>query len=110
MVILSLLFCIIFAFCAVLSAFVLSWLGLALNVVAAVLAVLNGALLIACLLGRHFWKKSGRMEKTYIDSFTGWRRGGLLFGKYALAGLAIWEALVVALCILYLIIQPLGLN
>ncbi len=82
-------------------------LGWALNVVAWFLLAVNLALLILLLILRSKWKGTGRQDPVYIDRFTGWRRAGLLAVKYLLLLAPIWEGTVVALCTLYLAVQPI---
>lgn len=82
-------------------------LGWALNVAAWFLLAVNLALLILLLVLRAKWKGTGRQDPAYIDSFTGWRRMGLLLVKYLLLLAPIWEGTAAALCALYLIVQPI---
>lgn len=78
-----------------LGVWLLSLLEVALPVIAAVLLGCNLFLLAVLLLIRHFWAASGTMAKSYIDSFSGWRRVGLLILRYGLLLLILWEVLLV---------------
>lgn len=88
------------------AAIVLPILGVALNVVAGFLLVVNLLFLAVLMFARAKWKQTGRMERSYIDSFEGWKRYGLLSIRVLLTGVVVWEALVVVLCGAYLVIQP----
>lgn len=87
-------------------AFILPWLGMALTTVAAILPACNAGFLALLLFIRHKWKATGRMDKTYIDGFQGWKRYALLAVKVLLTAGVIWEILVVLVCAGLLILQP----
>lgn len=87
-------------------AFILPWLGMALTTVAAILLACNAGFLALLLFIRHKWKATGRMDKTYIDGFQGWKRYALLAVKVLLTAGVIWEILVVLVCAGLLILQP----
>ena len=87
-------------------AFVLSWLGIALTVVAVVLVVCNAAFLALLVFARAKWKATGRMDAAFIDGYIGWKRYALLAVKMLLTGGVIWETIVVLLCAGLLIFRP----
>ena len=87
-------------------AFLLPWLGMALNAVAAVLLAANAGFLAILLFARYKWKATGRMDKGYIGGFQGWKRYALLAVKLLLNAGVIWELLVVLVCGGLLIFQP----
>ena len=87
-------------------AFILPWLGMALTTVAAILLACNAGFLALLLFIRHKWKATGRMDKTYIDGYAGWKRYALLAVKVLLTAGVIWEILVVLVCTGLLILQP----
>ena len=49
------------------------------------------------------------MDRAYVDQYAGWKRYGLLAVSWGLTVLVIWEALVLALGILYFVVRPFGL-
>lgn len=77
------------------------------NIIVGILLMGNLLLLAVLLWVRSLWKRSGRMERAYINGFTGLRRLGLLLVKYTLFLWPAWEGFLVLLCVLYLVIQPL---
>ena len=87
-------------------AFLLPWLGMALTTVAAVLLAANAGFLALLLFIRHKWKATGRMEKTFIDGYEGWRRYALLSVKLLLNAGVVWEIIVALACAALLIFQP----
>lgn len=87
-------------------AFILPWLGMALTTVAAILLACNAGFLALLLFIRYKWKATGRMDKTFIDGYTGWKRYALLAVKVLLTAGVIWEILVVLVCAGLLIFQP----
>lgn len=78
-----------------------------ISVAVTILAVLNTIILIGLFIFRHYWKQAGKLDKTYINSFEGWKRGLLLTVKYALLLLIIWEVLFTLSCVVFLFVQPL---
>jgi len=73
----------------------LSLLSLALPVISMVLLVWNVLVLVFLLLVRRAWKKSGTMDRAYIDGQTGWRRPVLLILRWGLILFILWEVLLV---------------
>ena len=86
--------------------FLMVWLNRVLSVVVAVTLAANAIFLLLLLFFRSRWKATGRMEPGFIDRYEGWRRYGLLGVKLLLTWGAVWEALVVAGCILLLLFHP----
>lgn len=78
-----------------------------INVGVGVLLVVNLLLLILFIGTWTHWKRSGRMEKEYCGSFTGWQRLWRDSMRYLLPLGAVWEVLMILLCLLYLVVQPL---
>lgn len=66
----------------------------------------NLLVLAALLAVRRRMKRAGRLARSYIDSFRGWKRLGLMAVKLVLSLGPLWEAGVIALCALLLVIQP----
>lgn len=89
-----------------LAAWLLMLLNLALPVIAWVLLVWNVLVLAALLLVRHFWKKSGTMDRNHIDALGGWKRVVLLILKYGLLLFVMWEVFLVLACAVYVIWRP----
>jgi len=77
-----------------------------LGIVVTVALVVNGIFLLTLLILRAKWKATGRMEKTFIDSYTGWQHYGLLGVRLLLTWGAAWEALVTVGCVLLLLFHP----
>jgi len=77
-----------------------------LGIVVMAALALNGIFLLALLILRAKWKATGRMEKNFIDSYTGWRHYGLLGVKLLFTWGAVWEALVTVGCALLLLFHP----
>ena len=57
--------------------------------------VCSAAALALLLVLRSVWKKSGKMERAYIDGFAGWKHWALLLGKWALTALIVWQILCI---------------
>lgn len=82
---------------------ILTFLDVALNLFGPILLGLNIAGLAALLLIRWLWKRSGRMDRAYVDAQTGWKRTLLRVLRWVLRVCIIWEALLVAFFAVYLI-------
>ncbi len=109
MVILSMLVCMMFMSGYILLLYLLPLIGFAVNLVMALLTAGSLLLLLLFLLLRRLWKKGGYMDRAYVDQYAGWKRYGLLAVSWGLTVLVIWEALVLALGILYFVVRPFGL-
>lgn len=81
-------------------------LNLALPVIYWILLIWNILVLIVLLLVRHFWKKTGTMDRAYIDALGGWKRIVLLILKYGLLVFIIWEVILVLVCAVLVIWMP----
>lgn len=92
-----------------LLALVLPVLGVALNVIVGLIAAGNLLALAFCLVVWRLWKRSGRMDRTYIDGLEGWRRWALLAGRWVLWLAAAWAALCLLACGWYFIFRPVDL-
>lgn len=79
----------------ILVAGALSLLSVALPVISVILLVCNGFLLVLLLVVRHIWKKSGTMDRRYIDAQTGWKRILLMVFLWGLRLFILWEVLLV---------------
>ena len=66
----------------------------------------NILVLLAFLAIRRRMKRAGRLAWPYIDSFRGWKHLGLIAVKLVLYLGPLWEAGVIAVCALLLVIQP----
>ena len=86
---------------------ILPILGVALNVAAVILFILNLLFFLLLLLLRRNWKQAGRMDRMYIDSFTGFRRFSLQSVKLLFTFGLVWEVLVMLGCVAFLVFQPL---
>jgi len=89
------------------ASILLPFLSTALNIAATGLLVWNAVVLLFLLVLRFLWKRAGRLERRYIQSFSGWKRWALQGMKVLLAAGVIWEILVVAVCIALLVTHPL---
>ena len=87
----------------VLPVAILQFLGFALPLMAPILLGLNIAGLAGLLLIRWLWKRSGAMNRTYIDAQSGWKRTLLRVLRWVLWGCIVWEALLAAFFAGYLI-------
>lgn len=85
---------------------VLYFFHVAMPLIMPIVAVWNQAVLMALLLVRWVWKRSGTMGRGYIDGKTGWHRVILLVLKYGLVVLILWEALIAFLCGTYKLWWP----
>lgn len=85
----------------------LPFLSAALDVVAGGFLAWNLMVLVLMLLARFLWKRAGRMERAYIQSFSGWKRWCLQGTKVLLTVGLVWEAAVIAGCIWLLTDHPL---
>lgn len=81
---------------------ILYFLDIALNLFAPILLGLNIAGLAALLLVRWLWKRSGTMDRAYIDAQTSWKRTLLHILRWVLRVCIVWEALLVAFFAVYL--------
>lgn len=77
---------------------ILYFLNVALNLFAPILLGLNIAGLVLLLLVRWLWKRSGTMDRAYIDGQTGWKRTLLRVLRWVLWVCIVWEILLVLLC------------
>ena len=87
-------------------ALLLAALEVALPVIIGIVMVCNILLLLVLLAVRFVWKRSGTMDRTYIDRKEGWKRWVLLILRCGLLVFILWEIIVIALCAAYLIFQP----
>ena len=79
----------------------------AVNVVVGVILVFNVAVFLVLLLIGSRWRKAGRTKREYLNQYTGWQRLWRFWFKYLLILGPIWEGIIILLCVLYLVIQPL---
>ena len=89
-----------------LLAALLHMLQVALPVIMGIVTVCNILLLLVLLAVRHVWKRSGTMDRSFIDQKTGLLRWLLLILRYGLIAFIVWEIIVIALCAVYLIFRP----
>ena len=87
----------------ILPIMILKFLGFALPLIAPVLLGLNAAGLAGRLLVRWLWRRSGAMDRTYIEAQTGWKRTILRALRWVLTACILWEALLVLLCGAYVL-------
>ncbi len=85
---------------------VLYFFHVAMPLIMPIAAVWNLIVLLALLLVRWAWKRSGTMDRAYIDRKTSWLRALLLVLKYGLVVFILWEVLMVALCGTYQLWWP----
>ena len=78
-----------------------------LNLVMVGFLLVNAGILAALLIARVQWKKNGRMERNYIRSYRGWGYLWRFCVKLLLILGPIWQVLILILCVLYLVTQPL---
>lgn len=81
---------------------ILYFLDVALNLFAPILLGLNIAGLALLLLVRWLWKRTGTMDRAYINAQTDWRRPVLNILRWVLWVCIIWEILLVAFFAVYL--------
>lgn len=79
----------------ILVAGALSLLSVALPVISVILLICNGFLLAMLLVVRHIWKKSGTMDRHYINTQTGWKRILLMVLLWGLRLFILWEVFLV---------------
>lgn len=106
MIILALCFAFLFTGVMLILPVALTLLSVAVPVILTVMLVLNAVFLAVLLVARHLWKRSGRMDRGYIDGLSGWKQVCLRILKYVLLILIVWEALMVLGCALLLIFKP----
>ncbi len=85
---------------------VLYFFHVAMPLIMPIAAVWNLIVLLVLLLVRWAWKRSGTMDRAYIDRKTSWLRALLLVLKYGLVVFILWEVLMVALCGTYQLWWP----
>ena len=78
-----------------LAIWLLSLMSLALPVIAAVLLIWNAAIFTFLLVIRHAWKKTGTMDRSYIDAQIGWKHILFLVLRWGLTLFVIWQLLLV---------------
>lgn len=78
-----------------------------INLVVGVLLAVNLLFMALLMLFWFLERRRGRLDRAYIDRCAGLQKLGLLATKYLLLPAAVWEGLMVLLCALYLVIQPL---
>ena len=89
------------------ASILLPFLSTALNIAATGLLVWNAVVLLFLLVLRFLWKRAGRLERRYIQSFSGWKRWALQGMNVLLAAGVIWEISVILACAGFLILQPI---
>lgn len=77
------------------------------NVAVGIVLAFNAAVFLVLLLIGVRWRKAGRMKREYLNQFKGWQRLWRFWFKYLLILGPIWEGIIILLCVLYLVIQPL---
>lgn len=85
---------------------VLYFFHVAMPLIMPIAAVWNLIVLLVLLLVRWAWKRSGTMDRAYIDRKNSWLRALLLVLKYGLVVFILWEVLMVALCGAYQLWWP----
>ena len=87
-------------------ALLLAALQVALPVIIGIVMLCNILFLLVLLAARHFWKRSGTMDRSFIDQKTGLLHWFLLVLRYGLLVFIVWEIIVIVLCAAYLIFKP----
>lgn len=87
----------------ILPIMILEFLGFALPVIAPVLLALNATGLAGLLLIRWLWKRSGTMDRAYIEVQASWKRVVLRVLRWVLWACILWEALLTVLCGAYVL-------
>ncbi len=90
----------------ILPVMVLYFFQVAMPLIAPILLAWNLTVLAVLLLIRHMWKRSGTMDRSYIDRCSGWRWWLLILLRYGLLLFIVWEILLVLLCGIYVIWRP----
>ncbi len=90
----------------ILPIMVLYFFQVAMPLIAPILLAWNLIVLAVLLLVRHMWKRSGTMDRSYIDRLSGWRWWLLILLRYGLLLFIVWEVLLVILCGAYVIWRP----
>ncbi|WP_251317642.1 hypothetical protein [Flintibacter muris] len=85
---------------------VLYFFQVAMPLIAPILLVWNLIVLAVLLLIRRVWKKSGTMDRSYIDRHSGWKWWLLILLRYGLLVFILWEILLVLFCGAYTIDSP----
>ena len=85
---------------------VLYFFQVAMPLIAPILMVWNLIVLGILLLIRWMWKRTGTMDRGYIDQRSGLARVLLLVLRYGLLLFIVWEAVLVILCGTYLFWWP----
>ena len=85
---------------------VLYFFHVAMPLIMPIAAVWNLIVLLVLLLVRWAWKRSGTMDRAYIDRKTSWLRALLLVLKYGLVVFILWETLIAVLCGTYKLWWP----
>ncbi len=89
---------------------ILYFFQVAMPLIAPILLIWNLIVLAVLLLIRHVWKKSGTMDRSYIDRLSGWKWWLLILLRYGLLLFIVWEVLLVIFCGAYVIWQPVPLD
>ena len=89
-------------------ALVLPILGVALNVATVIILILNILFFLLLILLRKGWKQAGKLDKMYIESYGGFRRFALRAIRIMFTLGLLWEVLIIVLCIVLLVFQPMG--
>ena len=77
------------------------------NFVVAGLLVINAGILVWLLVKRSKWNKNGYMEREYLCRYRGWSYLWRFWFQLLLILGPIWQTLMVLLCVIYLVTQPL---
>ena len=82
---------------------VLYFFQVAMPLIAPILLVWNLLVLAVLLLIRQVWRKSGTMDRSFIDRHSGLLRWALILLRYGLLLMIAWEVLLVMLCGAYVL-------
>lgn len=77
---------------------ILYFFQVAMPLIAPILLVWNLIVLAVLLLVRLVWKKSGTMDRSCIDRYSGWKWWLLILLRYGLIVMIVWEVLLVLFC------------
>ena len=85
---------------------ILYFLDVAMPLIAPILLVWNLLVLAVLLLVRRVWKRSGTMDRSFIDRYSGWKWWLLILLRYGLLLLILWEVFLVLFCGAFVVWRP----
>ncbi len=77
---------------------VLYFFHVAMSLIMPIAAAWNLIVLLVLLLIRWIWKRSGTMDRSCIDRYSGWKWWLLILLRYGLIVMIVWEVLLVLFC------------